>query len=152
MPDGVVISGIAGDVGTAVIYHGMHGDAVYFKKGISLEGVAAPVVVDAGGNIGLFSRYICFEVSECSRLRCGADRRLAKLARENNKPYADRIKTLNAGLGKTPGTLSFTCKPTVTSGTSMRDAESRPSPARTPSTGSGPLPSMRFVSVCSLRL
>jgi hypothetical protein len=61
MPDGVVISGIAGDVSTAVIYHGMHGDAVYFKNGISLEGVVAPVVVDAGGNIGLFSRYIALK-------------------------------------------------------------------------------------------
>jgi len=119
MFDGARIAAISGDVGAVGVYKEMYQDNVYFAHGVSLEKRANPVVIDAGVNIGLFSRFIAEKFPTAKVFGAEPIDVLATCAKKNNTKFGDRVKILQAGLGKKAGAATISYKPTLTSASTM---------------------------------
>jgi 31-O-methyltransferase len=123
MHDGTKLTALSGDVGAAGVYKEMFEDHVYFEHGVTLEGIEAPIVIDAGVNIGLFSRYIAQTFPKARVFGAEPIDVLVKCARKNNAKFGDRVQILESGLGKTAGEMTIDFKPTLTSASTMHTAD-----------------------------
>lgn len=121
--DGNTISAVAGDVGAALVYQEMYEQKVYFQHGFTLEGVKNPIVVDAGVNIGLFSRYIAEHFPTAKVFGAEPIDVISDMARRNTCEYADRVKIATLGLGKDESSMTIEYRPTLSSASTMHPDE-----------------------------
>lgn len=118
-PNGMMLHCIGGDAGTQFVYKEIFMDRAYFKHGISLDGIAAPVVIDAGANIGLFSLFIAQQFPTAKVYGAEPVPLLHEAASRNTAPFKDRVQLFRGGLGKAPGTAAFSIDPGFSAGSSM---------------------------------
>lgn len=123
MFDGTRITVVSGDVGASGVYKEIYGDKIYFLNGITLDDVKNPVVVDAGVNIGMFSRYIAEKFPTARVYGAEPVKQLAEVARANTAAFDGRVKIETAGLGKSGGTAKIKYTPTLSFASSMHADE-----------------------------
>ena len=117
--NGLKLTSLGGDYGTAFVYKEIFEDKVYFKHGITLENVAAPVVVDIGADIGFFTRFIVETFPKAVIFAAEPVPLLVNAIRRNIVGFEDRVHLHQVGIGSQGGTAKFDFDTSVSIGTSM---------------------------------
>lgn len=121
--DGKLISAVSGDQGASLVYQEMYQQQVYLQNGISLAGVEQPVIVDAGVNIGIFSRFCAEKFPTATVFGAEPIPDIADMARQNTDAYRDRVRISTVALGKTAGEFTIEYRPTLSSASTMHPDE-----------------------------
>ena len=121
--DGKSFHGISGDRIFDVIHTEIYKDHCYFKYGVSLNGVENPFVIDAGANVGLFSRWIGENYPTAVVHAAEPVPQLCECATANCAAFKDRVHIHQVGLSDKAGEASFTYMPTTTGGSTMFEGD-----------------------------
>ena len=121
--DGKEFNVISGDRIFDIIHAEIYKDECYFKYGVTLKGVEKPFVIDAGANVGLFSRWIAESFPTATVHAAEPVPQLHQCATANCEAHKDRVHIHKVGLSDKPGSASFTYMPTTTGGSTMFEGD-----------------------------
>ncbi|KAK7202108.1 Methyltransferase FkbM domain containing protein [Novymonas esmeraldas] len=115
---------IRGDWGTALVAHEMFQDTVYTRHGVHVPPTGAPLVIDIGANIGLFSMYVLEVSPRAVVVAAEPVAQLCALARQNTSRYGGRVWVEQVGVAAAAQTgVELLLDPRMTAGASMHESE-----------------------------
>lgn len=115
---------IGGDLGTAVVAREIFDAEVYMRNGVHIPATCAPLVVDIGCNIGLFSMFVMERNAAAVVVAAEPIPKLHALAQRNTARYRGHVWVEEVGVSATAQTgVDFVVDPRITAGASMYEAD-----------------------------
>ena len=135
--DGRTFAAIEGDLSVSLVHKEIYCDKCYFRHGVTLDGRKNPLVVDIGGNCGLFTSWVCENyptavvqlIEPAPTLIDVCHKNLAKFGvhiirneedAKKKAPAGTRVTVHRAAIGAEECEVDFTFEPLTTAGSSMK--------------------------------
>lgn len=118
LPNGLKVWTIGGDMLFPLVYREIFVTNDYFRHGISLDGRRAPLVVDVGANVGLFTLYIATTFPTATVVGAEPIPLLCTAARRNTSECGD-VKLFAVGIGEVAGSSTFSFDPAASAATTQ---------------------------------